>query len=133
MTMPAMPTRDAIERAAPLEFNVEKQANIEIAVGPHGLTITASYTGTLSSIPAAVERLRSAGILALVSAAAAPMTPAHKKEKISPLYSPDGTAVCPVHLRPLQESQHGGHYCSAKARPGDSQNARGYCNLVFED
>ena len=45
-----------------------KQSNITIAITPAGLHITCEYTGTLASIPAAIEQLRAAGIVELVKA-----------------------------------------------------------------
>jgi hypothetical protein len=52
------------------------------------------------------------------------------KPKIDPVYQPDGTACCPVHLRPLKKGQYG-YYCSAKDDGPGSKN--GYCGLSFKD
>jgi hypothetical protein len=41
-------------------------ANIQVEAGPQGLTVRIEWTGETSSIPAAIERLRSAGVLELV-------------------------------------------------------------------
>lgn len=131
-------TRDSVERAQPLEFTQspqrsagpEKSTTIRITVAPDGLHISAEYVGTLSSIPDAIERLRSAGVLDLVRPLPISQPRAKKKTRIEPLYQPDGTPCCPAHLRPLREGQHG-LYCSAKARPGEEQNDKGYCSLTF--
>ena len=128
-----LPSRQQVERAQPLDFPerqpAERSANITIEVAPDGLHIRCEYTGSLSSIPAAVERLRAAGVLDLVKPSAAPAAPS--KPKVEPLYKPDGTACCPVHNTPLSQGQYG-LYCSSKAKPGESANAKGYCNLKFE-
>jgi hypothetical protein len=128
-------SRAGVDRAQPLEFNQpraaqpEKPTEIKITVAPDGLHISATYTGTLSSIPAAIERLRAAGVLDLVKPL--PISqPRAKKTRIEPLYQPDGTPCCPAHLRPLREGQHG-LYCAAKAKPGEAQNDKGYCSLTF--
>lgn len=129
--------RAGVNRAEPLEFATppqrgvqpEKQTTIRITIAPDGLHISAEYTGTLSSIPEALERLRAAGVLDLVRPL--PIAPPRqKKAKIEPMYQPDGTPCCPAHLRPLREGQHG-LYCSAKAKPGEQANEKGYCNLSF--
>ena len=129
--------RAGVERAQPLEFNQaprasapEKQTTIRITVAPDGLRISAEYVGTLSSIPDAIERLVSAGVLNLVKPLPISAPRARKKTRIEPMYQPDGTPCCPCHLRPLREGQHG-LYCSAKAKPGDEQNDKGYCSLTF--
>jgi hypothetical protein len=49
-----------------------KNVRIVIEVAPDGVHIRAEYTGTLASIPAAVERLRAAGVLDLVNTHRAP-------------------------------------------------------------
>lgn len=111
-----------------------KDVRIAIEVAPDGVHIRAEYTGTLASIPAAVERLRAAGVLDLVNTHRAPTAPAQTRHKpaqrVEPLYSPDGTACCPVHRTVLSEGNYG-PYCSAKAKPGEAANAKGYCSLRF--
>ncbi len=83
------------------------------------------YTGGLASIPAAVERLRAAGVLDLVkpTAATAPATKP-KDETVEPLYKRDPTACCPVHKRALSDGQYG-LYCSARAKAGEAANTKG--------
>lgn len=117
----------------------EKTANITIEVTPTGLVVKAEYTGTLSSIPLAIERLRAAGVLELVEAsrpAPPPVSTIVDKraaaERVEPLYKPDGTACCPVHRRALSEGAHG-LFCSAKAKPGQVTDKNGYCGLKFQD
>jgi len=139
MSTPAF-TRADVEKAEPLDMNAsrkEKDVSITIEAGPAGLTVRVDYQGTLSSIPAAIERLKAAGVLELVSAGNGTNTTGtqhvkSKAETVDPIYQPDGTACCPVHKKPLTEGQYG-LYCSAKARPGDAQNAKGYCALKFAD
>lgn len=149
--MNQFPTRTQVDRAAPLRFEgrapaaeptpqpAEKQANITIEVAPDGLHIKAEYVGTLSSIPAAIERLKAAGVLDLVQAAA-PAQPAAtttttaraKAERVTPTYNADGDACCPVHRRKLSEGDYG-LFCSAKAKDGQVADKKGYCGLKFEE
>lgn len=137
MTMPPFPTRAQIEASEPLEFTIparhEREYQITIELAPDGLHITAAYDGTLASIPAAVERLRQFGLLELVSPAkiTTPTRKAHR-ERVEPLWRPDGTPMCPAHHKPLLEGQRG-LYCPARAKPGEEQNAAGRCSLVFAD
>ncbi len=137
MTMTTMPTRAQIERAEPLDMNQtrsERQANITIEGTLDGLTVTVEFTAAISTIPAAIERLKAIGM----SSAPRTMTPASQEkstkaaERVEPLYRPDGTACCPVHMRELSEGQYG-KFCSAKAKPGEAANAKGYCSLRFAD
>src|SRR5262249_40061757 len=98
----------------------EKQANITIEVAPDGLHIRAEYTGTLGSIPQALERLKAAGVLDLVAASrvALPIgnSPARKSNPpIDPIYQADGTPCCPVHKKALAEGRYG-LYCPSKAK-----------------
>src|SRR5690242_20431150 len=122
--MATLPSRQQIEQAGDLDFEqtrAEKPISIQIEVSPAGLTVKAAYQGTLSSIPAALAKLKAAGVLELVEqsrpAAAAPMSQVEKKpaERVEPLYKSDGTACCPVHKRELSEGQYG-LFCSAKAK-----------------
>ena len=53
-----------------------------------------------------------------------------KVETVEPLYKPDGTPCCPTHKRPLSDGQYG-LYCSARAKPGEAANTKGYCALRF--
>ena len=55
-----------------------------------------------------------------------------KIERVEPYFKPDGTACCPVHKMPLLQGRFG-LYCSAKAKPGEAQNEKGYCSLKFVD
>jgi len=131
-----MPSRAAIDAAGDLDFNAtrsEKQANISLTAGPAGITVTVEWTGPLSGIPAAIERLRAAGVLELVTppkgtAAAAPYgaTPRKAGEKVSPEWNGAGEAMCPVHKRILKQGKWG-MYCSAK---GEDET---YCNLKFAE
>lgn len=127
--------RASVDRAQPLEFDQlrtaqpERPVEITIKIAPDGLSVSATYTGTLSSIPAAVEKLIAAGVLNLVK----PLpisTPRLKKTRLEPMYQPDGTPCCPAHLRPLKEGQYG-LYCSCKAKSGEPADNNGYCGLKF--
>lgn len=110
------------------------KTTIRLEAAPDGLHIIVEYTGNLASIPAAVERLKAAGILNLVQACKpTPTNGKPKAETVEPLYKPDGTPCCPVHKGALAESQYDGWYCRAKAKPGDVQNAKGYCALRFTE
>lgn len=150
MTAPTTLTRERVDRAEPLDFGrrapaqaepaatsqpqAERQAAIRIEITPGGVHIVAEYTGTLGSIPAAIERLRTAGVLDLVKASApapAPVSKVEKKaERVTPMYDGDGEACCPVHKRKLSDGAHG-PFCSAKARPGQVADKKGYCGLRF--
>ncbi len=138
--MTTVPSRQDIDRAEPLDFPerkpAEKDVSICIEAGPGGVTVRVDYVGPLGSIPAAIERLKRAGVLELVSGARvatpAPAAPRKAAERVEPIYQPDGTACCPVHKRPLTEGQYG-LYCKSKAQPGDVQNDKGYCSLKFAE
>lgn len=137
-------TRNGVDAAEPLDMNrpprigpLERQANITIEVGPGGLTVRCEYTGSLASIPAAIERLRTAGVLELVSPAATKptaqsggSTPPRKaaQPRETPVYNGAGEACCPKHNRVLKEGKFG-LYCSAK----DDSTERGYCSLKFSE
>ena len=133
--MTTMPTRQQIEQAQPLNFDqakAEKQANIQIQVSPAGLTVVVEYTGGVSSIAAALERLRAAGVVEMVekSRPAPTVAPAPaqraKSTKVQPEYNDAGDPCCPKHHKPLKPGNYG-LYCSAK----DDTTERGYCSLKF--
>lgn len=124
-----LPTRAQVDRAEPLEFpdRQERQGNITIEAGAGGLVVRFEYTGPLASIPAAIERLRAAGILDLMSVPAAvpASVPRKAAERVDPVFLPDGTPTCPTHQgRELKEGKWG-LFCSAKDREG------AYCSLKF--
>lgn len=111
------------------------KTTIRIEVAPDGLHVVVEMVNTLASIPAAVERLRAAGVLDLVAASRPVSNTLEKKpraETVEPIYQPDGTACCPVHKRALSEGSYG-LYCSAKAKPGENANSKGYCALRFAE
>lgn len=127
----AMDFKDA---PAPAPDVTEKHISIAIEVTPAGLHIRADYIGPLSSIPAAVARLKAAGVLELVQASSpAPVVAPASKAKVErvvvlPDYDDAGNPCCPKHKKPLKEGQYG-LYCSAK----DDTTERGYCSLKFKD
>ena len=109
MPTPPLPTRQQVDAAQPLEFAPapprEQRTVIRIEVAPDGLHISAEYTGTLASIPEAVERLRAAGVLDLVQAsrtttttAPAPAGQRKPAKRVEPEYNADGDPCCPKHL-----------------------------------
>lgn len=114
----------------------EKQLSIQIELGPAGLTVKAAYQGSLSSIPEAVKRLQELGNLELVSGAARTPVQAQsvkpKIERVEPRYNEAGEPICPVHKRVLSEGAHG-LFCSAKAKPDQVADRKGYCGLKFAD
>lgn len=134
-------TRADVDRAEPLDMNTtrsERQCNITVELAPDGVHVRAEYTGALSSIPAVIERLRALGVVELVSGGkhgpdtkSGPSTKP-RAETVEPIYQPDGTPCCPTHKRALSEGQYG-LYCSAKAKPGEAANGKGYCALRFSE
>lgn len=132
-----LPTRQQVDRAAPLDFPerqpAERSANITIEVAPDGLHIRCEYTGPIASIPAAVERLRAAGVLDLVKPSA-PIAAAQQQkpraQQVAPAYADDGSVICPVHRKPLSFGQYG-MYCSCKATGDQVADRKGYCGLRF--
>lgn len=119
MSMSNFPDRRQIEAAAPLNMEQarsEKTANITIEISPAGLVVKAEYTGTLSSIPAAIERLRSAGVIELVERSAPAQLP------VSSAHS-DAPPMCPVHGTPMklmEKPDKGGRrwWCTKKTDDG---------------
>src|SRR5262249_39914121 len=111
--MTALPTRQQVDRAEPLDFSQtrsEKQCNIQVEIAPDGLHVRAEYTGALSSITQVIERLKALGVVELVSAskpAAAPAEKRTKAERVQPIYDGDGAPCCPTHKRPLSDGQYG--------------------------
>ncbi len=140
--MTTLPTKAQIDAAPPLDFNQprgEKQCNIQVELAPDGLHVRAEYTAGLSTIPAVIERLTALGIVELVqSSRPAPTAPTNapagsqraKAETVE--FVPHGTACCPVHKRPLSDGQYG-LYSSARAKPGEAANTKGYCALRFAE
>ena len=130
--MTTLPTREQIERAAPLEFSrpAEKQANIKISGELNGLAVEVEFTAPISGIPAAIEKLRAIGLSSAprtMAPTAAP-APKGKSTKVQPLYDGSGDPCCPKHKRALKTGQYG-LYCPAK----DDTTERGFCNLKFTD
>lgn len=114
MSLDNFPPRKQIEAAAPLDMEQtrsEKPAQITISVSPAGLVVTAEYTGVLSSIPLAIERLRAAGVLDLVAQSA----PAPSAQSTQSTQS-DTPPMCPVH----------GKVMKAMAKP-DKSGLRFWC------
>ncbi len=131
-----LPTRQQVENAADLDFapRTDRQLPISITIAPDGIRVHIDYVDTIASIPAAVERLRAAGLVDLITATriidAAPAMRQKPAQHVEPSYKADGSPCCPVHGRTLSEGRFG-LYCSAKAGTGDVANAKGYCGLKF--
>jgi hypothetical protein len=120
-----------VDTTTPLDTpRQERQANITIEGTLDGLAVSIEFTAAISAIPAAIERLKAIGM----SGAQRTMTPVAKPkaETVEPMYQPNGTPCCPVHKRELSEGQYG-LYCSAKAKPGEAANGKGYCSLRFAE
>ena len=142
MSISNFPKRAQIEQAGDLDFAARSGATmpITIVLAPDGLHIRIEYDGVLGGIPAAIAKLEAAGLVELVqtyratAAAPAGAGQAHKPkaERVEPFYNPDGTACCPVHKMPLLQGRFGS-YCSAKAKPGEAQNDKGYCSIRFSE
>lgn len=136
--MTTLPTRQQIDRAAPLEFP-ERSARQELTITIHatigGFDTEICFSGQLDQLEAITRRLRDLGASPAGVHQLAPTTPAAPARKAAqraaPLYDGAGDALCPVHHKPLSEGRYG-PFCSAKAQPGDVQNDKGYCALKFD-
>jgi hypothetical protein len=97
-----------------------------------GWPLDLSFDMPPASVSKALARLSELGYTPRAAAPQQPAQPAQKaaRPKVDPLYQPDGTPCCPVHLRPLTEGQYG-LYCSSKAKEGQAADKRGYCGLKF--
>jgi hypothetical protein len=131
-----LPTRQQIDRAEPLDFPtqrpVKNDLTITVKATIDGFPTEVCFTGSIDQLLSVTKRLRELGAAPTVAAPAG-HTPARKAaERVEPIYQPDGTACCPVHKKPLSEGRYG-PYCSAKARPGEEQNDKGYCSLRFTE
>lgn len=130
-------TKNGVDRAAPLTFDRPARQDLTITIKARvdGFDTEVCYTGSIDQLLAVTKRLRELGAEpALVAGGHQLPTPAARKpaQQVEPIYQPDGTACCPVHLRPLQPGQYG-LFCSAKAKPGEAANAKGYCNIRFSE
>jgi hypothetical protein len=129
--MTTLPTRAQVDAAQPLDFaqtRGEKQCNIEVEIAPDGLHVRAEYTGSLSTIPGMIERLKTLGVVELVIASRP--TPAAKNTKAQRVqhgYALDGSPVCPEHDTKLREGKWG-WYCPHKDKATGE-----YCKLKFLD
>lgn len=150
MSVTNFPSRAQIEQAGDLDFAAARSAAgtttermpILLELAPDGLHIRVEYTGTLASIPAAVKRLMDAGLVELVQtyratptaapAAGAGQVRKPKAERVTPEFNGAGDPCCPVHKMPLLQGRFGS-YCSAKAKPGEAQNDKGYCSIRFSE
>jgi hypothetical protein len=135
-----LPSRADVERAEPLDMNASRKParqdlTITIKARVDGFDTEVCYTGSIEQLLAVTKRLRELGaepVSAVQPAQAATTNGKSKSETVQPEYKPDGTPCCPVHHGALAEGQYG-WYCRSKAKPGDVQNAKGYCALKFAD
>lgn len=141
MSISNFPKRAQIEQAGDLDFTSPRGAAMPIVIelAPDGLHIRIEYDGVLGSIPAAIAKLEAAGLVELVqtyrATAAAPAGAGQHKpkaERVTPEYDGAGEPCCPVHHKPLSQGRYG-LYCSAKAKPGEAQNDKGYCSIRFSE
>jgi hypothetical protein len=118
--MTALPTRQ--------ELTITVKATID------GFPVDVCFSGSIDQLLGVTKRLREmGGTPTIAPAAPVQTTPARKAaERVEPDYQPDGTAYCPVHHKPLAEGRYGA-FCSAKAKPGEEQNDKGYCSLRFAE
>ena len=133
MTSTTMPSREQIERAQPLGFDAprsERQANITISGELNGLVVEVEFTAPISSIPAAIDRLRAIGLSAATRtmAPAPAAAPKGKSTKVQPIYDGSGDPCCPKHTSTKLREGKFGLYCPAK----DDSTERGYCALKFD-
>jgi hypothetical protein len=87
--------------------------DLEFSIAPARLSAALARLGELGYTPRQMTPVGAAGKAS--------------KPKIDPVYQPDGTACCPVHLRPLKEGRYG-LYCTAKDDGPDNKN--GYCSFT---
>jgi hypothetical protein len=132
--MTALPTRQQIDRAAPLEFPERSAVRQELTITVHatidGFPTEVCFSGSIDQLLGVTKRLRELGAApTIVPAAPVQTTPARKPaERVQATYNGAGEPCCPKHNRALKEGQYG-LYCSAK----DDSTERGYCALKFKD
>jgi hypothetical protein len=128
-------TRNGVENADPLPFPdkpARQDLTITVKAVVDGFPVEICYTGSVEQLQALTRKLRALGAEPTIAPAPAAVSVSKKAQKVEPVYQPDGTACCPVHLKPLQNGRYG-LYCSAKARGDEAQNAKGYCSLTFAE
>jgi hypothetical protein len=109
-----------------------------------GFPVEVSTTGSINDLPRLVARLREVGAQpahnGAVSAQNAPGAPhatgVPQGKGARPLvkeFSPDGRPICPVHGKPMRESQHKPNewFCSSKG--GEFTNDKGYCAVTHTE
>jgi hypothetical protein len=99
-----------------------------------GWPVDIAFTLPAERLSAALTRLGELGYTPRATTPPAPAQAPRKapRERVEPVYKPDGTPCCPVHLKPLANGKYG-LYCPSKATEGQEQNEKGYCALRFED
>lgn len=117
-------TRQSVEDAQPLTFDPSRRKSV-ITLHYHGVPVAIEHVGDVTSVEALVDKL-----LARAGWAAPSKGGTHppRRERVEPLYQPDGTPCCPTHKKPLREGAYGLH-CTAK----DPEGKNGYCDLRFAE
>ena len=131
--MTALPSREQIERAQPLDMNAtrsERQANVKISGQIDGIGVEIEFTSSISAIPSAIEKLRAIGLSSAPRSMAPALaaTPKGKSTKVQPIYDGSGDPCCPKHTSTKLREGKFGLYCPAK----DDSTERGYCALKFD-
>ena len=107
--------------------NTGPRYTFTIACSCEGYNLTVPIEVTPAKLPALLKRLKEIGIEPAPLASGKPKAP-----KVHVAYADDGTPICPTHRKPLREGEYG-IYCSVKAKPGETANAKGYCGLRFTE
>ncbi len=126
-------SKAAVDAAAPLTFEDRKPVKQELTITIHarigGFDTEVCFSGQLDQLEAITRRLRDLGASPAGVHQVSPATqaaPRKAAERVEPLYSDDGSPMCPKHKRALKAGAWG-LYCSAK----DDTTERGYCSLKF--
>jgi hypothetical protein len=139
-----LPTRTQIDNAEPLTFPTKPKQDLTITIKCRvdGFDTEICYTGDIERLLQVTQRLRAMGAEPVsrgrqntpAETAAEIATAARKPaaKRVEPEYLSDGTTVCPVHGKELQNGRYG-LYCPAKAKGDEQANDKGYCSLKFAD
>lgn len=136
--MTALPTRQQIDAAEPLNFEQRRAAKAELGIvikcRINGFDCELNMTGDVDQLKRITSRLAELGAepSAPITVAPAAQPARGKAERVEPEYDGDGDPCCPVHRRKLSEGNFG-LFCSAKAKDGQAADKKGYCGLKFKD
>ena len=89
----------------------------------------------------AIDRLQSLGFTpqkpaqsaTVASAQATPVGVSNANDRPEPYIDGDGDYACPIHRKKLKQGNYQSWYCSAKAKPDEPQNAKGYCSCSIKE